>query len=151
MKSASPLGVFERYLSLWVALGIIIGVKLGLALPGLFQLIARLEYANVNFVVAVLIWVMIYPMMVSVDFASIREVGRKPKGLCITLVVNWLVKPFTMALLGVLFFNYIFAINLLASYLLRSRSVNGEIQSFEWLWDTVKPHLPQVNHGKPLG
>jgi len=109
MKSASPLGVFERYLSLWVALGIIIGVKLGLALPGLFQLIARLEYANVNFVVAVLIWVMIYPMMVSVDFASIREVGRKPKGLCITLVVNWLVKPFTMALLGVLFFNYIFA------------------------------------------
>lgn len=84
-------------------------VKLGLAWPGLFQFIARLEYANVNFVVAVLIWVMIYPMMVSVDFASIREVGRKPKGLCITLVVNWLVKPFTMALLGVLFFNYIFA------------------------------------------
>ncbi|WP_448380225.1 ACR3 family arsenite efflux transporter [Gloeomargarita sp.] len=109
MQSVSPLGVFERYLSLWVALGIIIGVKLGLALPGLFQLIARLEYANVNFVVAVLIWVMIYPMMVSVDFASLREVGRKPKGLCITLVVNWLVKPFTMALLGVLFFNYVFA------------------------------------------
>jgi ACR3 family arsenite transporter len=96
-------------LSLWVALGIIIGVKLGIALPGLFQFIARLEYANVNFVVAVLIWVMIYPMMVSVDFASIREVGRKPKGLCITLVVNWLVKPFTMAFLGILFFNYIFA------------------------------------------
>ena len=109
MKSAAPLGVFERFLSLWVALAIVAGVKLGLAWPGLFQFIARLEYANVNFVVAVLIWVMIYPMMVSVDFASIREVGRKPKGLCITLVVNWLVKPFTMALLGVLFFNYIFA------------------------------------------
>lgn len=109
MKAVAPLGVFERYLSLWVALCIIAGVKLGLALPGLFELIARLQYANVNFVVAVLIWVMIYPMMVSVDFASIREVGRKPKGLCITLVVNWLVKPFTMALLGVLFFNYFFA------------------------------------------
>jgi ACR3 family arsenite transporter len=109
MKAVAPLGVFERYLSLWVGLCIIAGVKLGLALPGLFQLIARLEYASVNLVVAVLVWVMIYPMMVGVDFASIREVGRKPKGLCITLVVNWLVKPFTMALLGVLFFNYIFA------------------------------------------
>lgn len=109
MKAVAPLGVFERYLSLWVGLCIIAGVKLGLALPGLFQLIARLEYAKVNLVVAVLVWVMIYPMMVGVDFASIREVGRKPKGLCITLVVNWLVKPFTMALLGVLFFNYIFA------------------------------------------
>ncbi|MEN9273196.1 MAG: ACR3 family arsenite efflux transporter [Gloeomargarita sp. DG02_4_bins_56] len=109
MKAVAPLGIFERYLSLWVALCIIAGVKLGLALPGLFELIAGLQYANVNFVVAVLIWVMIYPMMVSVDFASIREVGRKPKGLCITLVVNWLVKPFTMALLGILFFNYLFA------------------------------------------
>ncbi|MEN9218871.1 MAG: ACR3 family arsenite efflux transporter [Gloeomargarita sp. DG_2_bins_126] len=108
MKAVAPLGVFERYLSLWVGLCIIAGVKLGLALPGLFELIADLQYANVNFVVAVLIWVMIYPMMVSVDFASIREVGRKPKGLCITLVVNWLVKPFTMALLGVLFFNYLY-------------------------------------------
>ncbi len=109
MQSASPLGVFERYLSLWVALGIIVGVKLGLALPGLFAFIAQLEYAKVNFVVAALIWVMIYPMMVSVDFASLRQVGRKPKGLFITLVVNWLVKPFTMALLGILFFNYLFA------------------------------------------
>ncbi|WP_071455726.1 ACR3 family arsenite efflux transporter [Gloeomargarita lithophora] len=109
MKVVSPLGIFERYLSLWVGLCIIAGVKLGIGLPGLFQFIARLEYASVNLVVAVLIWVMIYPMMVSVDFASIREVGRKPKGLCITLVVNWLVKPFTMAFLGILFFNYVFA------------------------------------------
>ncbi len=109
MKAVAPLGVFERYLSLWVGLCIIAGVKLGIAWPGVFAFIARLEYARVNLVVAVLVWVMIYPMMVGVDFASIREVGRKPKGLCITLVVNWLVKPFTMALLGVLFFNYIFA------------------------------------------
>ncbi len=108
-KAVLPLGVFERYLSLWVGLGIIAGVKLGVALPWLFEFIARLEYASVNLVVAILIWVMIYPMMVNVDFASMREVGRKPKGLCITLVVNWLVKPFTMAFLGVIFFNYIFA------------------------------------------
>lgn len=103
------LGVFERYLSLWVALAIIAGVKLGLAFPQLFNFLARLRYANVNFVVAVLIWVMIYPMMVNVDFASLHQVGRQPKGLCLTLVVNWLIKPFTMALLGVLFFRYLFA------------------------------------------
>jgi len=107
--SPSPLGFFERYLSLWVALCISAGVGLGVAAPSLFQSIAKLEYASVNLVVAVLIWVMIYPMMVNVDFASLKDVGRKPKGLCITLVINWLVKPFTMAALGVLFFEYAFA------------------------------------------
>lgn len=81
----------------------------GIAVPQIFTKIAALEYANVNFVVAVLIWVMIYPMMVNVDFDSIKDFGKKPKGLCITLVVNWLIKPFTMAALGVLFFEYIFA------------------------------------------
>lgn len=106
---SSPLGLFERYLSLWVALCIAAGVGLGVAVPGIFQTIAGLEYANVNLVVAVFIWVMIYPMMVSVDFASIKDVGRKPKGLCITLVINWLVKPFTMAALGVLFFEHVFS------------------------------------------
>ncbi|MCX2725442.1 ACR3 family arsenite efflux transporter [Roseibium salinum] len=105
----SPLGAFERYLSLWVALCIGAGVTLGLVVPGLFSGIADLEYASVNLVVAVFIWVMIYPMMVNVDFASLKDVGRKPKGLCITLVVNWLIKPFTMAALGILFFEYIFA------------------------------------------
>lgn len=106
---ASPMGLFERYLSLWVALCIAMGVGLGAAAPGVFQFIAGIEYANVNLVVAALIWVMIYPMMVNVDFASLRDVGKKPKGLCITLVVNWLVKPFTMAALGVLFFEYVFS------------------------------------------
>ena len=106
---ASPMGLFERLLSVWVGLGIVAGVILGAAFPGLFQGIARIEYASVNLVVAVLIWVMIYPMMVNVDFASLKDVGRRPKGLCITLVVNWLVKPFTMAALGVLFFEVIFA------------------------------------------
>jgi ACR3 family arsenite transporter len=103
------MGSFERYLSLWVALCIAAGVASGLILPQLFQLVASIEYASVNLVVAVLIWIMIYPMMVNVDFASIKDVGKKPRGLCITLVVNWLIKPFTMAALGVLFFEYIFA------------------------------------------
>ncbi|PIR37833.1 MAG: arsenical-resistance protein [Alphaproteobacteria bacterium CG11_big_fil_rev_8_21_14_0_20_39_49] len=108
-ETHSPLGFFERYLSLWVALCIAAGVGLGVAVPSVFQTIAALEYAKVNLVVAVFIWVMIYPMMVNVDFASIRDVGRKPKGLCITLVINWLIKPFTMAALGILFFEHIFA------------------------------------------
>lgn len=108
MTEQSPLGFFERYLSLWVALCIAAGVGLGVAAPSIFQAIAGLEYAKVNLVVAVFIWVMIYPMMVNVDFASIKDVGRKPKGLCITLVINWLVKPFTMAALGVLFFEHVF-------------------------------------------
>jgi ACR3 family arsenite transporter len=103
------MGFFERYLSLWVALCIAAGTGLGVALPNLFQLIAGIEYARVNLVVAVFIWVMIYPMMVNVDFASLKDVGKKPKGLCITLVVNWLIKPFSMAALGILFFEYIFA------------------------------------------
>ncbi|MCI5072170.1 ACR3 family arsenite efflux transporter [bacterium] len=105
----SPMGIFERYLSVWVGLCIAAGVGLGLLVPSAFQTIASLEYASVNMVVAVFIWVMIYPMMVNVDFASIKDVGKKPKGLCITLVVNWLIKPFTMAALGILFFEYIFA------------------------------------------
>ncbi len=105
----SPMGLFERYLSVWVGLCIALGVGLGLLLPDLFQMIAALEYARVNLVVAVFIWVMIYPMMVNIDFASLKDVGKKPKGLCITLVVNWLIKPFTMAALGVLFFEYVFA------------------------------------------
>lgn len=105
---ASAMSLFERYLSVWVGLCIVAGVGLGVAIPGLFQAIAALEYASVNLVVAVFIWVMIYPMMVNVDFASLKDVGKKPKGLCITLVVNWLIKPFTMAGLGILFFEVLF-------------------------------------------
>ena len=108
-NTASPMGLFERYLSLWVALCIAAGVGLGVVLPNLFEAIASIEYARVNLVVALFIWVMIYPMMVNVDFASLKDVGKKPKGLCITLVVNWLIKPFTMAALGVFFFEHVFA------------------------------------------
>ena len=103
------MALFEKYLSVWVGLCIASGVGLGLVLPSIFETIATIEYANVNLIVALFIWVMIYPMMVNVDFASIKNVGKKPKGLCITLVVNWIIKPFTMAALGILFFEYIFA------------------------------------------
>jgi len=102
------MGLFERYLSLWVALCIIAGVTLGNLFPPLFSTIAALEYAHVNLPVAVLIWVMIYPMMIQVDFSAVKDAGKKPRGLVLTLVVNWLIKPFTMALLGWLFFRVIF-------------------------------------------
>ena len=103
------MGVFERFLSLWVAGAIVAGIALGALFPDGFGRLADLEVASVNLVVAVLIWVMIYPMMVNVDFASLRHIGDRPKGLAITLVVNWLVKPFTMAGLGLLFFDVVFA------------------------------------------
>ncbi|WP_087021950.1 ACR3 family arsenite efflux transporter [Thaumasiovibrio subtropicus] len=103
------MGIFERYLSVWVGLSIAAGVLLGNLFPDVFTVIAKLEFAHVNLVIAVLIWVMIYPMMVQIDFAAIKDVGRKPKGIVLTLVINWLIKPFSMALLGWLFFKGIFA------------------------------------------
>ena len=105
----SGLGVFERYLSVWIALAIILGIAIGAIAPGLVEAVASAEVASVNLVVAVLIWAMIYPMMVGVDFSTISGVARQPKGLIVTLIVNWLIKPFTMAFLAVLFFEYIFA------------------------------------------
>jgi arsenite transporter len=103
------MGLFERYLTVWVALAIVLGVILGLSIPGVFQVIAGLEFANVNLIVAILIWVMIFPMMVQIDWSAVKDVGKKPAGLFLTITVNWLIKPFTMAVLGVLFFEYIFA------------------------------------------
>ncbi len=103
------MGIFERYLSVWVGLCIVAGVVLGNIMPGLFQIIAKLEWAHVNLVVAVLIWLMIYPMMIQIDFSAIKDVGKKPKGLILTLIINWLIKPFTMAALGWLFFRVFFA------------------------------------------
>ncbi len=103
------MGIFERYLSVWVGLGILAGVGLGLVAPGLFEAVARMEWAHVNLVVAVFLWVMIYPMMVQIDFAAVKDVGKRPRGLVLTLVVNWLIKPFTMAALAVLFFEHVFA------------------------------------------
>ncbi|MFP1646147.1 MULTISPECIES: ACR3 family arsenite efflux transporter [Paracoccaceae] len=103
------MSLFERYLSVWVLLCIVAGIVLASLLPGLFAALAALEYASVNLVVAVLIWAMVYPMMVAVDLSALKGVGQRPKGLIITVVVNWLIKPFTMAALGVLFFEYVFA------------------------------------------
>ncbi|GAC21273.1 ACR3 family arsenite efflux transporter [Paraglaciecola arctica] len=103
------MGLFERYLSVWVGISIIVGVTLGSIIPDSFALVASLEYAHVNIVVAVLIWLMVYPMMIQIDFSSIKDVGKKPKGLALTLVINWLIKPFTMAALGWLFFKGFFA------------------------------------------
>ncbi|MDF1664793.1 MAG: ACR3 family arsenite efflux transporter [Planctomycetota bacterium] len=102
------MGIFERYLSLWVGLAILAGVGLGNGAPGFFELISKWEFAGVNLVIALFIWLMIYPMMLKVELKSLRNVGQKPKGLILTLVINWLIKPFTMAALGVLFFKYIY-------------------------------------------
>lgn len=106
------LGFFERYLSLWVALCMVAGVALGKLLPSVVQILRGLEFgqgSQINVVMAVLIWLMITPMMMKVDFGSIRNVGRKPKGLFVTLLVNWLIKPFSMALLAWAFFRVVFA------------------------------------------
>lgn len=103
------MSLFERWLTLWVALCILAGLLLGNLMPDLFAALAGLEYASVNLVVAILIWAMVYPMMIAIDFGSLKDVGRRPRGLVITLVINWLIKPFTMAALGVLFFNHLFA------------------------------------------
>ncbi|MBL4282217.1 ACR3 family arsenite efflux transporter [Vibrio fluvialis] len=103
------MGLFERYLTVWVGLAILGGIALGSLAPQAFAAIAGLELAHVNIVIAVLIWLMIFPMMVQIDFSSLKDVGKKPKGLVLTLVINWLVKPFTMALLGWLFFKGLFA------------------------------------------
>jgi ACR3 family arsenite transporter len=99
---------FKRYLSVWVGLAIIAGVTLGSFIPSFFATFAGLEVAHVNLPVALLIWVMIYPMMLQIDFSSIKDVGKKPKGLLLTCVVNWLIKPFTMAFMGWLFFKVLF-------------------------------------------
>lgn len=103
------MGLFERFLTVWVALAILVGVGLGVWQPELFAGIAKLEIAHINLPVAVLIWLMIYPMMIQIDWSAIKDVGKKPKGLALTLFINWLVKPFTMALVGWLFFRIFFA------------------------------------------
>lgn len=108
-KPTSGMGFFERYLTVWVALCIIVGVAIGQFLPVIPHTLSRFEYANVSIPIAILIWLMIYPMMLKIDFASILDAGKKPKGLCITCTVNWLIKPFTMYLIAALFFKVLFA------------------------------------------
>lgn len=103
------MGLFERYLTLWVGLAIVVGVGLGSVFPTGFAFVASLEVAHVNLVVAIFIWLMIYPMMAQIDFSALKDVGKKPTGLILTVVINWLIKPFTMAALGWLFFKIFFA------------------------------------------
>ena len=102
------MSVFERYLTVWVAVCIIAGILLGNLFPQLFKIIADIQWAHVNIVIALCIWVMVYPMMIQVDFSSIRNVGIRPRGIVLTLIINWLVKPFTMAILGWLFLKILF-------------------------------------------
>lgn len=103
------LGIFEKYLSIWVALCILAGIFMGKAIPSLPEFLSKLEYAHVSIPVAVLIWLMIYPMMVKVDFSHIVNATKKPKGLLVTWVTNWLIKPFTMYVFATLFLTVIFA------------------------------------------
>jgi len=109
VAAGAPLSVFERYLTVWVFLCIVAGVLLGQALPDVFQAIGRMEYAQVNLPVGLLIWVMIIPMLVKVDFGALHEVRQHVRGIGVTLFINWLVKPFSMAFLGWLFIRQIFA------------------------------------------
>ncbi|MFS0737622.1 ACR3 family arsenite efflux transporter [Sphingomonas sp. 1P06PA] len=114
------MGIFERYLSIWVALCIVAGIALGQAMPGLFAAIASAEVARVNLVVAALIWLMIEPMLLKIDFGALGSVRQHWKGVGVTLFVNWAVKPFSMAALGTIFLGWLFAPLLPA----------GEIQSY---------------------
>ena len=108
-EAGAPMGGFERYLTVWVLLCILAGMALGQRLPGVFQSIAAMQVANVNLPVGLLIWVMIIPMLVKVDFSALHEVRQHLRGMGVTLFVNWLVKPFTMAFLGWLFIRHLFA------------------------------------------
>ena len=107
-RSASPIGFFQKYLTVWVILCMAVGIFIGKFLPQIPEFLNRFEYARVSIPMAILIWVMIYPMMMKVDFRSIKNVGRNPKGLFVTWIVNWLIKPFTMYGMASLFFFVVF-------------------------------------------
>ena len=108
MENKQGIGFFEKYLTIWVALCIIIGIAVGQWLPAIPQTLSKFEYANVSIPVAILIWLMIYPMMLKVDFQSVKNVGKRPKGIIVTCVINWLIKPFTMFGTAYLFFYVVF-------------------------------------------
>ena len=107
-KENKGIGVFERYLTIWVTLCIIAGIAIGQWIPAVPETLGKWEYANVSIPIAVLIWLMIYPMMLKVDFQSVRDVGKRPKGILITCVTNWLIKPFTMFGIAWFFFFVVF-------------------------------------------
>ncbi len=158
VKTAAPqvtsprrLGFFERYLTLWVGLCMIAGLVLGRLSPAAVDALRRMEFgrgSQVNIPIAVLIWLMITPMMMKVDFGSIRNVGRRPRGLLITLFVNWLVKPFSMALIGWLFFRHVFSAwispgeadqYIAGVIILAAAPCSGRN------WRASRPHTPRAN------
>ncbi len=108
-KPKKTIGFFEKYLTIWVALGILAGISLGYLLGDSIDVISSLEFARVNIPVAVLIWLMIYPMMLQIDFTSIKQVGKKPRGVVWTVIINWAIKPFTMAFFAWIFFSKIYS------------------------------------------
>lgn len=108
MEKKQGIGFFERYLTVWVALCIVVGIAVGQYIPAIPETLSKFEYANVSIPVAILIWLMIYPMMLKVDFQSVKNVGKRPKGIIVTCVTNWLIKPFTMFGIAWLFFYVIF-------------------------------------------
>lgn len=108
MNKLQGISFFDRYLSIWVALCIVAGIAIGKLLPIVPEVLGKLEYANVSIPIAILIWIMIFPMMLKIDFTSIVDAVKMPKGLSITLTVNWLIKPFTMFAIAWLFFHFIF-------------------------------------------
>lgn len=108
-KEKKGISFFERYLTLWVAICIVAGIAIGQWFPAIPEALGRFEYANVSIPIAILIWLMIYPMMMKVDFKSIKNVGRNPNGVVITCIVNWLIKPFTMFGIAWLFFHVVFS------------------------------------------
>ena len=108
-NNKKQIGFFEKYLSLWVAICILVGIGIGHFAGDSIQVLSNMEIYKVNIPVAILIWMMIYPMMLQVDLSSIRNVGKRPKGLILTLVVNWLIKPFTMAFFAWIFFSKLYS------------------------------------------
>ena len=120
MEKKQGIGFFEKYLSLWVALCIIIGIAVGQWLPAIPQTLSKFEYANVSIPVAILIWLMIYPMMLKVDFQSVKNVGKRPKGIIVTCVTNWLIKPFTMFGIAIYANHQTFWVEILCSLILLS-------------------------------
>ncbi len=107
-KKNAGIGFFERYLTLWVVICMVVGILIGKFLPAIPEFLGGFEYANVSIPIAILIWLMIYPMMMKVDFQSIKNVGKNPKGLFVTWITNWLIKPFTMFGIAWLFFSVVF-------------------------------------------
>lgn len=144
MKERQGIGFFERYLTLWVTLCILAGIAVGQWLPAVPAALGKLEYANVSVPVAILIWLMIYPMMLKVDFQSVKNVGRRPKGILITCATNWLIKPFTMFGIAWLFFFVLFRSfipePLAGQYLAGGRSVRAApCTAMVFVWEATSP------------